>query len=178
MVQGYIKNRFKKRDDRSDLNPSYKRDTEAQIGELFFSRETGKLSFKKGVNDFVRYVDQTSALPYKVYTAILTQSGVGVPVATVLENTLEVEASYERGDSGDYYVMFNKTLFETQNSYVNLENNSVLSGNLAIDTRAVPVYYNVVAIQTYQDGLLSDDILGAGYMPNILEIRVYNDQPI
>ena len=34
--------------------------------------------------------------PYKVYTALLTQSGTNAPVATVLENTLgEITFSYE-----------------------------------------------------------------------------------
>jgi hypothetical protein len=103
MVQGYVKNRFKKRDDRSDLNPSYKRDTEAQIGELFFSRETGKLSFKKGVGDFIRYEDSQSSsqpLPYKAYTAILLQSGNGSDDTVALNSGfLTVGVTYLINDS-------------------------------------------------------------------------------
>jgi hypothetical protein len=52
---GYLKNRFKKKDDSSDIAPSLKRDAQAEIGELFWSREANKLSFKKDINTFVRY---------------------------------------------------------------------------------------------------------------------------
>ena len=52
---GYLKNRFKKKDDRSDIAPSLKRDAQAEIGELFWSREANKLSFKKDIDTFVRY---------------------------------------------------------------------------------------------------------------------------
>lgn len=52
---GYPKNRSKKRDNRSDIMTSLKHDAEAEIGELFWSREVGKLSFKKNIGEFVRY---------------------------------------------------------------------------------------------------------------------------
>lgn len=78
---GIPRNRYKVRDNASDMMPSFKRDAEANIGEFFYSREVLKLSFKKGVNDIVRYTDVNQPnpgdLPYKVFTAILTQSGGG-----------------------------------------------------------------------------------------------------
>lgn len=76
--KGPAGNRFKKRDGALDMMPSFKHDTEADIGELFYSRETLKLSYKKGVGQFVRYEDSqdtSSTLPYKVYTALLIQNG-------------------------------------------------------------------------------------------------------
>ena len=39
--------------------------------------------------------------PYKVYTALLTQSGTNAPVATVLENTLGGEIVWSRINPGD-----------------------------------------------------------------------------
>jgi len=54
-INGFTKNRSKRRDNYLDVAPSLKNDEEADIGELFWSRQVGKLSFKKGVNDFVRY---------------------------------------------------------------------------------------------------------------------------
>lgn len=55
---GYVRNRSKKKDSFSDITPSLKNDSEADIGELFWSRQVGKLSFKKGIGDFVRYTQQ------------------------------------------------------------------------------------------------------------------------
>ena len=42
------------------------------------------------------------AAPYKVYTALLTQSGTDAPVATVLENTLGGEVVWSRRFLGTY----------------------------------------------------------------------------
>jgi hypothetical protein len=43
-----------------------------------------------------------SAPTYKVYTALLSQSGTDAPVATVLENTLGVTPTYGYSSAGDY----------------------------------------------------------------------------
>lgn len=40
--------------------------------------------------------------PYKVYTALLTQSGTDAPVATVLENTLGGDVVWTRDGTGQY----------------------------------------------------------------------------
>lgn len=45
---------------------------------------------------------QNTARPYKVYTALLTQSGTSAPVATVLENTLGGTVTWNYEDVGDY----------------------------------------------------------------------------
>lgn len=42
------------------------------------------------------------AVPYKVYVALLTQSGTAAPVATVLENTLGGTVVWIRAGAGDY----------------------------------------------------------------------------
>lgn len=55
MTQGFLKNRFKKRDDRTDVQVSWKHNAEANIGELFYSREANKLAFKKDIGSFVYY---------------------------------------------------------------------------------------------------------------------------
>jgi hypothetical protein len=43
-----------------------------------------------------------SIRPYKSYIALLNQSGTGNPIATVLENTLEVDIEWTRADVGVY----------------------------------------------------------------------------
>jgi hypothetical protein len=184
MSKGYINNRFKKRDDSSDLNPSYKRDAEAQIGELFFSREVGQLSFKKGVNDFVRYSEGGGAnLPYKVFTALLTQEGTEPPVARILENTLEVEVNFEFGSDGIYTAIFDKTLFLSPQAYVTMSNPTFVKMSADVMkqcvVQAVPVFFNAVSITSAEIGSgYANDIIGTALAPNILEIRVYNDEII
>ncbi len=45
----------------------------------------------------------SQVLPYKVYTALLTQTGTDAPVATVLQNTLGGEVVWYRDDVGVYF---------------------------------------------------------------------------
>lgn len=48
------------------------------------------------------YVMGNFAPSYKVYTALLTQSGTDAPIATVLENTLGGTVVWTRADVGNY----------------------------------------------------------------------------
>ena len=48
----------------------------------------------------------TTTLPvYRVYTALLTQTGTDAPVATVLQNTLEGTISFHYSGEGNYVVV-------------------------------------------------------------------------
>jgi hypothetical protein len=40
---------------------------------------------------------------YKVYTALLTQSGTSAPNVTVIENTLNIPLTWTRNNTGQYY---------------------------------------------------------------------------
>lgn len=173
---GLPKNKAKRRDNLSDTMPSFKHDTEANIGEFFYSREAQKLSFKKSINSFLRFSEdgELNILPYKVFTASLTMSSDAVPVANILENTLGVDVVFERGDEGDYYAIFSETLFESQNAYVTLSQSTVLVGSSLATTKAVPVFFNVINIKTEFDATASDEVLGQ-HVSAILEIRIYND---
>ena len=46
----------------------------------------------------------TASRPYKVYTAILSQSGTASPTATVLENNLGFNPVWNRNSAGNYYL--------------------------------------------------------------------------
>lgn len=246
--KGYTNNRFKKKDGSSDVMVSLKNDTEADIGELFFSRQAEKLSFKKAVGVFERYPDVTPPnpgnLPYKVFTAVITQSDAnsfkqidtgeltpgatyfinenspgmdftnvgapnnnigsyfiatgavpaswgsnegtgnntlgwdsGAPRAKVLENTLGVNAGFEYANEGVYILFFDASLFESSNAYVTLSNPVSVNNSDVFSAQAVPIFFNIVGIETYQ--MLTqtpvNDVLGNGLVSNILEIRIYND---
>lgn len=41
--------------------------------------------------------------PYKVYTALLTQSGTDAPVVTIVSNTLDLTITWVRNNIGQYY---------------------------------------------------------------------------
>lgn len=105
--------------------------------------------------------------PYKVYTALLTQTGTNAPVATVLENTLGGDIVWTR-DSAGYYIgtltgefLLNKTFIS--NSFVEL--------NQFEDK--VYMYRendNVIALRSYLGGTQDDGLIN--HFP--IEIRVYN----
>ena len=115
-----------------------------------------------------------SVKPYKVYTALLTQSGTDAPVATVLENTIGGgDAIYSRDTTGEYTVIFGVDIFTSPNAYV------FISFPGATDTSigAAPIYFNAIGISTFSGGVNSDDVLGPfgiSPTPTILEIRLYN----
>ena len=77
---------------------------------------------------------------YKVYTALLTQSGTDAPVATVLENTLGV-ITLQRNELGDYSILSDnlfldgKTFmpqsfsFDAEQSVIPYANDSSINGH-------------------------------------------------
>ena len=78
------------------------------------------------------YVDNKDSRPYKVYTALLTQTGTNTPVATVLENTLGGEVVWSRTRVGAYkatlFGVFTATKsFGQATLYADI--NTVYSGN-------------------------------------------------
>jgi len=106
-----------------------------------------------------------TAKPYKVYTAILTQTGTSAPVATVLQNTLGGTPVWTRTSTGLYTATL--TGFFTPNK-------TALFASVQYFGAAVSPLYtgtDVVGIQTFitSTGVLSDNINGA-----TIEIRVYN----
>jgi hypothetical protein len=106
--------------------------------------------------------------PYKVYTALLTQTGTDAPVATVLENTLgEIVWSY--GEIGIYLGTLNSA-FVVDKTYITTT--STESGE---DSSIYPILstaptVNFCVIRT-SAGINSAD----NYLKNTpIEIRVYN----
>lgn len=123
--------------------------------------------FKK-INEIVDWINDigSTAVPnYKIYIALLTQTGTNAPVATVLKNTLNGDIIWTRNEIGDYIGTLNNTF--------NLEKTFVQLGGIANGTDIQGQIYrssnNDIGIFTYNT-VLSDNIL---YYTSI-EIRVYN----
>ena len=71
--------------------------------------------------------------PYKVYTALLTQSGTNAPVATVLENTLGISITYSRNIAGIYILTPSSGTFNLNKTTVHIGQQS---GDLAFPEEA------------------------------------------
>ena len=118
-----------------------------------------------------------SGQPYKVYTAILNQSANNAPVATVLQNTIHPDLTWEYNASGRYGL--------SAGGFINLFNidgnitTTTIQGLLTISNGSVvgSVYGEVDDSTVYKIYVWSPD--SADYADGILtnytfEIRVYN----
>ena len=137
------------------------------------------------------YVDNTDPLnpilndprPYKVYTALLTQSGTDAPVATVLENTLGYDIVWSRLNAGGYIARATEFAIEDVNKfYCNIGNKllSVASTDIVsyiVEASSLPVG-SPSSFEVYTKTILnSTGVVTRG--DNVLEftpieIRVYN----
>lgn len=122
------------------------------------------------MKDIVDYVDQEKR-PYKVYSARITQSGTSAPTVLIYENTIG-NIAWTRGGAGDYYgtlisaFVNNKTMIPNGEAILQSDGSAVASGY-----RLYRMNDNAVNLQTKQNNISADSILGSGID---LEIRVYN----
>ncbi len=74
----------------------------ATDGNLVVDKLSGAVDSAIGVDTNGKLKRIASSTSYKVYTALLTQTGTGAPTATVLENTLGGTVVWARTSTGDY----------------------------------------------------------------------------
>lgn len=118
----------------------------------------------------------TPPVPYKVYTALLTQTGTDAPVATVLENTLGGTVVWTYADVGLYVgtlvgaFTVNKTCLPSVNASVTLD-----GGGSVTETSFFRVDADEVRLQTAQiDAVAGTQALGNNLLANAyVEILVY-----
>ncbi len=108
--------------------------------------------------------------PYKVYTALLTQTGTNAPVATVLENTLGnilwgyTQAGIYTGTLieafiiGKTYLQVQQTLWGSERQQTSIDYNDIDS----------------VIINTYDNGQNDSTAINNALRNTSIEIRVYN----
>lgn len=126
---------------------------------------------------------------YKVYTALLTQSGTNAPVATILENTLGFVPSWTRTAAGTYKItdasfQLNKTIVNNLNPWgdglaitnVNVEPKLafISAGPVYVDARLATNLSssNTIEINTFNSSSAKTDGIISSYAV-FLEIRVY-----
>jgi len=132
------------------------------------------------------------ALAYKVYTALLTQSGTSAPVATVLSNSSALVITFTRLSAGLYTLdsisfVRGKVIINNMNPYIE---SSFPVGSTSVDFPKVAVsggppsanceikipnsMYTTgtsVSFSSRENGVLADDVLSK-YL-GFIEIRVY-----
>jgi hypothetical protein len=103
---------------------------------------------------------------YKVYTALLNQTGTNAPVATVLENTLG-DITFTRISQGDYVIKIENSL--QTNTYITLTNKFISENTFYqfLETGVNEEYELLIFDSTYTR---NDNEL----FNTPIEIRVYN----
>jgi hypothetical protein len=123
---------------------------------------------------------------YKVYSALLTQTGTSAPTAVVLENTLGYDITWQYQDVGVYLAVGNLNTFENgkfafiQGAGNNLTLSSLWAYNLGLSNDVLTIEcYNLGNIGPGTNYPLPSDYTGLRLQDDILqdqfiEIRVYN----
>ena len=118
--------------------------------------------------------------PYKVYTALLTQSGTNAPVATVLENTTGLNITYGYSLVGKYSISLNSPV-PKQTVTIEMSNfrygstlgdNGILFLEMIDDVSNIGTYQLQTKFRTNAAATIS--FLNNALLNNKIEIRVYN----
>jgi hypothetical protein len=106
--------------------------------------------------------------------------GEDAPVATVVDNTLGINITYEYDDSGYYFAFLSRDLFNDptvtisgRKVEVTITPSSSIVGGDSILISAYPVFTYVIAIESQVAGVGEDNVLGTAFS-SVLEIKVYN----
>lgn len=110
---------------------------------------------------------QANARPYKVYTALLSQSGTDAPTAVVLENTLGGTVVWARSTTGVYYATSGYRF--TDNKTTVFINNHRQDSNVTIEC----TNNNNVSVSTYGTSAVPFSGVDGRLLNNAIEIRVY-----
>ena len=105
--------------------------------------------------------------PYKVYTALLTQTGTAAPTATVLENTLGGTIVWSYSIAGEYIGTLTGA-FLNNKTFLTIKNN-IHNTTVEYTSSIGRIDNNKVVIGSKTDSVASDGTLNAS-----IEIRVYN----
>jgi len=111
-------------------------------------------------------INDINIKPYKVYTALLTQSGTASPVANILENTLGEDPIWTRDSVGNFYVDSISNLFTTSKTFTIVTNRELTTLQFISVQSETQIYLEQIdrVTGTYSDNMAEIPI----------EIRVYN----
>lgn len=111
----------------------------------------------------------SGARPYKVYTALLNQTGTNAPTASVFENTLGGTITFSRTSSGNFLATSTVTLSALKTAI--FANNSLFSpSSLPKSVIAGLATSTTIQIQSFEGSTFADGLINSMFY----EIRVYN----
>jgi hypothetical protein len=117
-----------------------------------------------------------AARPYKVYTALVTQSGTSAPTDTVLENTTGGTITWARTAQGTYTISISGTTFTANKTALFYTNGSgMLTANQVIVPVVTYTSTSVITVETRaEDALAGTSGDQDGKMTaTVVEIRIY-----
>lgn len=130
-----------------------------------------------------------SSVPYKVYTALLSQTGTNAPVATVLQNTFDNEIVWTRSGIGSYVgtltgaFINGRTItlpvncsFDGQQAVMPYANDSAINGHIGF-ARFSENEINIFVYDSTGGFVEWSTVLGASY-EMLVKIEVYNEAAI
>lgn len=110
-----------------------------------------------------------SVLPYKVYTALLTQSGTSAPTAVVLQNTIGTVTLAYNGTGGSRILC--GTSFPLNKTTVSISNPTTSGGVLTGTAGGFNAAAGVIVLNTKDlTGASANSLLNK----TLVEVRVYN----
>ena len=112
----------------------------------------------------------TTARPYKVYTALLSQTGTNAPEAIVLENTLGGTIVWTRTGTGAYLGTLAGMFPDVNKAFCVISLGKVMSSYGDNINLFYQVNNNGIGLTTIKTNINKDDVLAG----NPIEIRVYN----
>jgi hypothetical protein len=117
---------------------------------------------------------QGLARPYKIYTALLTQTGTDAPIPTVLENTFTGSISFLREAVGQYRITSSASEFSLNKTLTQVQ----VWGDKPAEGRVGIVQYATsdrLLLYVAKDVVPADrgDTIGTNNIITSIEIRVY-----
>jgi hypothetical protein len=135
--------------------------------QVYYNQDTSKLQEQKAYGEF-QDIPANNAAPYKVYTALLTQTGTNPPVVTILQNTIG-NIVWTRWDVGLYGATLagaftiGKTFL-----YIGLNVLPNMFNVIDYDTFGNPDTIDIWVYDTIGQGMHDGNLLGTP-----IEIRIY-----
>lgn len=141
--------------------------------KVLFLNPDGVLQLKDSAGTLTNLVaenatGQSTARPFKVYKALLTQSGTAAPVATVIENTLGGTVVWSRDSAGVYYGTLVGAFPDP--AKINLPQSGILKGDPTLTYEVMYDSSDAIVINSFNSSSTDDNVIKP---LGILTIEVY-----
>lgn len=118
----------------------------------------------------------TESSPFKVFTAVVSQSGTNAPVITVLENTLGATVAPSRLSTGQYFLTFSQDLISTKGYFSIVNGARPVVGQTPAVRFGIDCASNSIALSSsiYSPSLNLYELSDGLFDEISIEARVYN----